>query len=153
MTEPKAAYHETAFTLNSEPNPEVRSEGMSDEVAAAVQAGAAELAASSMQVVIDGFDPVSREVTAHVENAPEARNPFTNDLIPARISITWGDGSHETYDDVEATPQMLAVSHVYESDGVYTIAAYVLSETATYELAVNWPAPFPDEPQPFSEAT
>lgn len=109
-----------------------RSEGMSDEDAAAIAAKADEF----RDVVLHcHYDLVGRDITLYAANAPDGP-----------VVFGFGDGSADlTEDSVDA---QASATHTYLADGVYTVQIATATERWFMNVAVNWPPPAPVPPPP-----
>jgi hypothetical protein len=71
-----------------------------------------------------------------------------------QVYLDFGDGNGLSLDLATGGTETTA-DHLYLNDGVYVAQVFTLSgppAQAHLEIAINWPAPFPDDPQPAPEA-
>lgn len=125
-------YSTTPFTVTGQSDIEAdapRSQGMGDQTAQAVVDANDALMSQVLHLHVDlsGYT-----VTVTVDNA----------LDGTECWVDYGDGHAEL---LIAPDQG---THDYLTDGVYVVAAYTRTgapEMAQQEIAVNWPAPVPEE--------
>jgi hypothetical protein len=137
------SYSQTPVTVDGReiPPDAPRSQGMDDATAQGVVTLAEDHRAGVLHL---HADVTGNTATINVANSP----------IGSELYLDFGDGNGIRLDHADEASETTA-DHLYLNDGVYVAQVFTLSgppAQAHLEIAINWPAPFPDDPQPAPEA-
>jgi hypothetical protein len=127
------SYQTQPFTLdtNHPPDETILAQGMDAQTATDIAQAVGEVAqiTLNLDVTLTGYD-----ATAEASNLPPDPDVYYD----------WGDGQVDLM-----APGTATAAHTYTADGVYLARVIAGDQAATYEVFVNWPPPFPDNPVPF----